>query len=104
MIKTFVLRILTGVGLFGYAFLVTAKSVTGFDIPIRRRTHRHHCFSGGFFVSVAWRSSFFGRAMRGAARLAGPSTGMSTRMVPPFLRLTSQGREIFQISFEGACA
>ena len=62
-------NMLTSAAGSGYAFLVTAKSVTGFDSPIRRRTPRPSLF-GGFFVSGAWFSSF-GRAMRGASRLAG---------------------------------
>jgi hypothetical protein len=62
-------KILRSVRLLGYASRVTAQSVAGFDSPISRRTHRQ-LFSGGFFVSGAWRCSF-GRAVRGALRLAG---------------------------------
>jgi len=62
-------NLLQSVWWLGYDFLVTAKSVTGFDSPNSRRTHRQ-LFSGGFFVSGAWRCSL-GRAVRGALRLAG---------------------------------
>lgn len=73
----------------GYAFLVTAKSVTGFGSPNTRRIHRPSLF-GGFFVSGAWQA-LFGRAMRGASRLAGPGAGLPTRMVPPFSRFEARG-------------
>jgi hypothetical protein len=90
--QVFFARMLTSVRLIGYASPVTKKNVTGFSSPnSTRRTYRPSLF-GGFFVSISWLCSF-GRAMWGAARLAGPGAGLLTRMVPSFLRLAAQGRE-----------
>ena len=64
-------KYLHAANVLGYASLVAGIPAIGICSPETKRTPRPLTFNGGFFVSEAWRSSFFGRAMRGAFGLAG---------------------------------
>lgn len=89
--------------LVGYSASVTETSVTGFDSPIVRRTHRPSSQFGGFFASDAQHCSCLGGGVRGALSPPVPDSGLSTRTLPPFLRLTAQW-VVYLTLKSGACA
>lgn len=78
----------------GYPMLVTGIPVAGFDSPISGRTHRHQQFRR-FFCVRGTALLLLGGPCGEPSGSPVPTAGLSTRTVPPILRLTAQRAGIF---------
>ena len=70
---------LTNANFWLYSLFVNAKSLIGFDSLLTKRIQP----LSGFFVSVIYLPFCFGWVFWGAERLAGLTSGLSTRFIRP---------------------